>query len=49
MKKHKTREVYHFHFQYKTFVCPSHSTDQTRKLGQDPFAPMEPHDGFHRQ
>lgn len=34
-----TREMYHFHFQYKTFtlVCPSDSTDQTRELGPDPL------------
>lgn len=34
-----TREMYHFHFQYKTFtlICPSDSTDQTRELGPDPL------------
>lgn len=51
-EKHKTREMYHFHFhfQYKTFtlICPSDSTDQTRELGQDPFASVELHEGFHQ-
>lgn len=45
-----TREMYHFHFRYKTFtlICPSDSTDQARELGQDPFATMELREDFHR-
>lgn len=48
--KTQVREMYHFHLQYKTFtlICPSDSTDQTRELGQDPFASMEPCEGIHR-
>lgn len=50
MKNIKQEKYIIFIFNIKhSFVCPPHSTDQTRGLGQDPSASMEPHDGFHRQ
>lgn len=47
-ERHKTREMHHFHPQYKTFIliCLSDSIDQTRELGQNPFASLELHEGF---
>lgn len=50
MKNIKQKKYIIFIFNIKhSFVCPSHSTDQTRERGQDPFASMEPRDGFHRE